>query len=390
MGGGASKASKADDGGGSSGNDGQQWLGVTPSSPASPSTAAAAVVPAAPTSPARTALQLDGLVGTHKTATRIEELRQRVEFDESGAEMIGFPPAELFVAAGRGELGELQRLLKAATAELTDGVHWKSGATAMHVAALQGHDECVAALLEQGADRTVTDLNGLTPLHYAALCPSAECIAVLLSGDTREYENRQGHRAPLSHHVSDGDETPLLLAVGAVTMGWTGFDAVQALIDDGCPLDLPDCCGATPLHLAANGDEEECALALLKAGAPTVLTDAGGMLPLQLATTPRMSSLLRGEPVAGLENAWTREDDASLDSEGQSIEEAAKEDESRADWSLADVTEVFVSPEGEPVFIGRALYSHNAMQEDDLQFDKGDEIAVIAEDVSARLTRPRC
>lgn len=330
---------------------------------------------AAPASPVRRQLD-DSLKGTAKTLDRIDELRCRSEFDETGAE-IGFPPAELYLAAGRGDLAALEQLLKKATADEVAEKHWKTAATALHMAALQGHEECVLILLAHDADRTAVDTNGLTPLHYASLCPSVECIAALLSGDTPEYETQHGHRLPLSHHVTYGDETPLLLATGVAALGFVDFDVVKALIDDGCPLDAADCCGVTPLHLAATADEEEIVAALIKAGA-SIIADADGVTPLQLGITTRIASILRSEPVSDLEDAWTREADESLGAEGLPAEETAKVD----DWSLASAKNVFVQADSQPIFIAKALFSYTPVQEEDLQFDKDDEIAVLAENVS--------
>lgn len=348
MGGGASK--------GGSRNAKLALVSVVPSGGSSGTAVKQQAPPLSPPSPQHRDSQFSELVsdqkGTEKSALRIEELRERVEFDESGAE-VGFPPPELYIAAGRGELARLTVLLKEATAESIAEKHWRTASTALHMAALCGNDECVAALLEADADRTVVDMNGLTPLHYAALCPSVECVDALLRGDTLEFENRHGQRLPLSHHVSNGDETALLLAVGTMGMGFAD-GTVQRLIEDereahGCPLNVQDCCSVTPLHLAAAADDEESAAALIKAGASTMAIDELGQTAVQVAITPRMESLLRGEPVPDIEEAWTRNEDTTLGTEGQTVKETAT-DEGRADWNLEDASEVFVASGGESEF----------------------------------------
>jgi ankyrin repeat protein len=43
----------------------------------------------------------------------------------------------------------------------------RGGRTALHGAALQGYDKVVAALVERGADLTLTDSDGFTPLDTA-------------------------------------------------------------------------------------------------------------------------------------------------------------------------------------------------------------------------------
>ena len=54
-------------------------------------------------------------------------------------------------------------------------------ATALHVAALGGHSECVRELLTHGADPGVQDGEGWTVVHRAALWRDSECLSLLFT-----------------------------------------------------------------------------------------------------------------------------------------------------------------------------------------------------------------
>lgn len=54
--------------------------------------------------------------------------------------------------------------------------------SALHVAASHGHAEMVTALLDHGADPSITTHGGFAPLHYAAEAGHAEVITRLLGG----------------------------------------------------------------------------------------------------------------------------------------------------------------------------------------------------------------
>ncbi|KAM7422340.1 hypothetical protein PAMA_010414 [Pampus argenteus] len=56
----------------------------------------------------------------------------------------------------------------------------KKGFTALHRAAMLGSDDCVSALLEHGASALCRDSQGRTPLHLAASCGHAELLHSLL------------------------------------------------------------------------------------------------------------------------------------------------------------------------------------------------------------------
>lgn len=66
--------------------------------------------------------------------------------------------------------------------EMDANIHSKlvNGSEPIHLAAQEGHDACLLALLERGANINVTNFNGRTPLHVAAENGRANVISTLL------------------------------------------------------------------------------------------------------------------------------------------------------------------------------------------------------------------
>ena len=55
-----------------------------------------------------------------------------------------------------------------------------SGLRPIHLAAVNGHVQCLQRLLELGVDRNPRAEEGMTPLHAAAKMNEVECVKVLL------------------------------------------------------------------------------------------------------------------------------------------------------------------------------------------------------------------
>ena len=105
--------------------------------------------------------------------------------------------------------------------------------TALHVAAECGHVECVALLLEAGADKDLADFEGTTALHLAADHGRSEVVKLLLEAgadkDAADYHDR----------------TALHLAA------WEGdLKVVKLLLDAGADKDATDDGGNTALDWA--------------------------------------------------------------------------------------------------------------------------------------------
>lgn len=129
------------------------------------------------------------------------------------------------------------------------------GLSLLHLAAAQGKLECMAALLEAGADKAATAaaVDGATPLHVAAAFHQEACAAALLD-----------HGAELEARTTEARNTPLL------TAAWKGATrCVVLLLARGAAIDAQAEGGMTALLWATALPDKEAVRVLLEAGADT-------------------------------------------------------------------------------------------------------------------------
>ncbi len=103
----------------------------------------------------------------------------------------------LFIAAEEGHTGVVHALLKAKASVDQTTVN---GATALLIAAQNGHLEVALALLDAGADLAMAASNGMTPLLAATRKAHLEVVGALLRGG-----------APVDEAMANG-ATPLIVA----------------------------------------------------------------------------------------------------------------------------------------------------------------------------------
>ena len=151
------------------------------------------------------------------------------------------------------------RLLLSANASMST----PSGATALHVAAREGDDECLALLLDFLDDRLV----------------ATERLPMRVGRDAATAAASDGERALIDAAAADG-ATPLSVAC---EHGHAG--CVRQLLDCGACVDKPDCQGATPLLIAAQEGHLDCLQLLLDAGAAIDEVDIEGFSAMLAACT---------------------------------------------------------------------------------------------------------
>ena len=141
----------------------------------------------------------------------------------------------LLRSAKRGHLFELQKALALGADSL---FYDSSSRTALHLAAQEGHPDCVALLIPF-CDVHHTDLIGCTALHYAAYHGHSDCVELLLSSSNLNQLDLNGN-------------TPLMLAAGN-----GHFSSVSLLLpQSNCS--LVNVAGRTALHCSTLNGHSSC------------------------------------------------------------------------------------------------------------------------------------
>lgn len=148
-----------------------------------------------------------------------------------------------------------------------------AGNTLLHVAARNGNDKLVTALLKQKANPNARSRSGDTPLMLAVYNGKAEAANALLAGGAQI--NQEGW-------------TPLHYAVFAEQA-----DMVNLLLSKGAQVDARAPNQQTALMLAAKNGNIVIARQLLSAKADASLTDQNGETALTLAREQNNSNLVR-------------------------------------------------------------------------------------------------
>ncbi|GAB4268687.1 MAG: hypothetical protein Kow0092_22520 [Deferrisomatales bacterium] len=231
------------------------------------------------------------------------------------------PELSLHEAARHGRTDALRRRLDAGA----DPNLRAAGATPLHWAALRGHREAAALLLDRGAAVDAPDEDGYTPLFWALAGGRRGAIELLASippgaggregagGGDPELEALRvllGHGAAVNTRVqrtwpAEAPTLPerqraviaLLLERGAdgnarswrgdTPLDWAateGFaDAVELLLARGASVHVRNQTGATPLHGAARRGHDRVVALLLARGADPNAPDKLGSTPLHYA-----------------------------------------------------------------------------------------------------------
>jgi hypothetical protein len=125
------------------------------------------------------------------------------------------PVQELVDAAGTGDATTVRRLLGAGVD--IDAATPRTGATALHQAAANGHLSLVRMLVERGAAVDARDQDGATPLVYAAYHGRAPVVAALLAAgaavDVRPH--RQVHALNAAMMSGSREVVGILVDAGA-------------------------------------------------------------------------------------------------------------------------------------------------------------------------------
>ena len=153
----------------------------------------------------------------------------------------------------------------------------RHGGSPLALAARQGSAECVAMLIEAGANLNGDDGAKWSAAHWAAATGAMECLQLLMKAGV-DWSARDGlGSSPLAQAVWQG-QTP----------------AALFLIDQGAPLDLRDQDGHSAAMVASLRGHAKILARLIEAGADLSLRNHQGKTAFDLASShPGLQSLVQ-------------------------------------------------------------------------------------------------
>lgn len=182
------------------------------------------------------------------------------------------------------------------------------GQTALHHAAIAGHREIVARLVQIGANTRTANKQGRTPLHLACEKGHTDVVQFLLRHDSEVEAKDEDGNTPLHVTVENKQTvvTTLLLESGVNSdaennKGYTALHIasssscrgiIDALIQYGCNLDKQSNRLQSPIHIAAEHGFTEICKILLAAGANIEQREQGGRTPLYIAARGSFTAIV--------------------------------------------------------------------------------------------------
>lgn len=133
----------------------------------------------------------------------------------------------------------------------------KRGRTSLHMAAIEGHLECVRVLMDNGAPVEAVDNQGLTALHCACMCKKPShlldvVLALVNAGRADVCKKTNAGNTPLHYFVRNECEDSVMF-----------LEVLSLLLTKGANVNTQTKLGETPLHQAAIRGLEQNVMMLL-------------------------------------------------------------------------------------------------------------------------------
>ena len=195
---------------------------------------------------------------------------------------------------------------------------------------IKGKSDVARYLLKSGADLTLKGDDGMTCLHLAAQNGHLECVHLVLNQTNlpRNFINMQDEGGwtplvwacenkhdPIIKYLLERGADPLITdAEGNITLHWAALSGsmttCERLLNAGCDVNSINNIGETPMHIALRQDNYECAVIFLMRGARLDIRNSSNQLPAECMSTKdvkcrtivRLSTMLQGmmRPGSGL------------------------------------------------------------------------------------------
>ena len=193
----------------------------------------------------------------------------------SAKDMYKVDDRQLFNAAARGNLAEVQKLLgQAAEKDKANEI----GTTPLLIAAENGHLAVVRYLVGQGADKDKTNTYGESPLFISSAKGRLTVVQYLLEqGADKDKADNDGC-------------SPLFVAAQE-----DHLPVVQFLLEQGADKDKANNDGISPLHIAAQTGQWAVVRYLLRQGADVSKATNDGRRPTDVAANGEIKKLIRDE-----------------------------------------------------------------------------------------------
>lgn len=115
----------------------------------------------------------------HNMAIRLENEMGAIKESLSRPRSASFDPtAKLYTAVAENDTAELESVLESGKAD--PNRLYLSGIAPLHIAAAEGHLECIKILVYYGANINVLDAEGCSPLEFALRGAHFDCAALLI------------------------------------------------------------------------------------------------------------------------------------------------------------------------------------------------------------------